>query len=92
MRLNQHPFRICQIACLALPSRSYFCRVISVHMMCLDDCYTTTIMPQPTEITQFIFGQPLSVLHEIAAHEGVSQPRSDSQSFVNGTHVIPTAN
>jgi hypothetical protein len=28
-------------------------------MMCLDDCYTTTMMPQPTEITQFIFGQPL---------------------------------
>jgi len=59
VRLNQRPFRICQIACLALTSRSYFCRVISVHMMCLDDCYTTTMMPQPTEITQFIFGQPL---------------------------------
>jgi hypothetical protein len=33
--------------------------VISVHILCLDDCLTTTIMPQPTEITQFIFGQPL---------------------------------
>jgi len=30
-------------------------------MMCLADCYTTTMMPQPTEITKFIFGQPLSV-------------------------------
>jgi hypothetical protein len=30
-------------------------------MLCLDDCFTTTIMPQPAEITQFIFGQPLSV-------------------------------
>jgi predicted nucleotide-binding protein with TIR-like domain len=28
-------------------------------MLCLDDCYSTTIMPQLTEITQFIFGQPL---------------------------------
>jgi hypothetical protein len=34
-------------------------RVISVHILCLDDCLDTTIMPQPTEITQFIFGQPL---------------------------------
>jgi hypothetical protein len=30
-------------------------------MLCLDDCLTTTIMPQLTEITQFIFGQPLSL-------------------------------
>jgi len=28
-------------------------------MLCLDDCFATTTMPQPTEITQFIFGQPL---------------------------------
>jgi hypothetical protein len=28
--------------------------------LCLDDYFSTTIMPQPTEITQFIFGQPLS--------------------------------
>jgi hypothetical protein len=35
--------------------------VISVHMLCLDDCFATTTMPQPTEITQFIFGQPLSL-------------------------------
>jgi hypothetical protein len=34
--------------------------VISVHMLCLDDCFATTTMPQLTEITQFIFGQPLS--------------------------------
>jgi hypothetical protein len=27
--------------------------------LCLDDCVATTIMPQPTEITQFIFGRPL---------------------------------
>jgi hypothetical protein len=33
--------------------------VISVHILCLDDCFNTTIMPQLTEITQFIFGQPL---------------------------------
>src|SRR6516162_5716848 len=30
-------------------------------MLCLDDCFATTTMPQPTEITQFIFGQPLSM-------------------------------
>jgi hypothetical protein len=36
--------------------------VISVHILCLDDCFATTIMPQPTEITQFIFGQPLRAL------------------------------
>jgi hypothetical protein len=35
--------------------------VISVHILCLDDCFDTTIMTQPTEITQFIFGQPLSI-------------------------------
>jgi hypothetical protein len=34
--------------------------VVSVHILCLDDCFNTTIMLQPTEITQFIFGQPLS--------------------------------
>jgi hypothetical protein len=38
--------------------RSYFRRVISVHILCLGDCFNTTIMTQPTEITQFIFGQP----------------------------------
>jgi hypothetical protein len=27
--------------------------------LCLGDCFNTTIVPQPTEITQFIFGQPL---------------------------------
>jgi GTP cyclohydrolase II len=27
--------------------------------LCLDDCFATTTMPQLTEITQFIFGQPL---------------------------------
>ena len=32
----------------------------SVHILCLNDCFATIIMPQPTEITQFIFGQPLS--------------------------------
>jgi hypothetical protein len=35
--------------------------VISVHMLCLDDCLATTIITQLTEITQFIFGQPLNV-------------------------------
>jgi hypothetical protein len=59
VRLNQRPFGIAQIACPTLPSRSYFRRVISLHILCLDDCCTTTIMPEPTEITQFIFGQPL---------------------------------
>jgi hypothetical protein len=28
-------------------------------MLRLDDCFTTTIMPQPVEITQFIFSQSL---------------------------------
>jgi hypothetical protein len=32
-------------------------------MLCLDVCIVTTTMPQPTEITQFIFGQPLRQLH-----------------------------
>jgi hypothetical protein len=35
--------------------------VISVHMLCLDDCLDTNILPQRTEITQFIFGQPLRI-------------------------------
>jgi hypothetical protein len=29
-------------------------RMISVHMLCLDDCFVTTMMPQPVEITQFV--------------------------------------
>jgi adenylate cyclase len=29
--------------------------------LCLDGCFATTIIPQPTEIAQFIFGQPLSL-------------------------------
>jgi hypothetical protein len=33
--------------------------VISVHILCLDDCFATTIMSQLAEITQFIFGRPL---------------------------------
>ena len=38
-------------------------------MLCLDHCFATTIMPQPTEITQFIFGQPLRpVAHPDADH------------------------
>src|SRR6202011_6221410 len=64
------------------PSRSYFRRVISVHILCLDDCFTTTIMPQPTEITQFIFGQPLRLLEftikpswSMAADNGASDIR-----------------
>src|SRR5262249_51089635 len=28
-------------------------------MLCLDDCFATAIITQPTEITQFIFSQPL---------------------------------
>jgi hypothetical protein len=31
-------------------------------MLCLDDCFTTIMLTQPAEITQFIFGQPLSGL------------------------------
>jgi hypothetical protein len=30
--------------------------VISVHILYLGDCLATTVIPQPTEITQFIFG------------------------------------
>src|SRR6516164_6145891 len=40
-------------------------------MLCLDDCCSTTIMQQLTEITQFIFGQPLS---EIAPRERFADP------------------
>jgi len=43
--------------------------VILVHILCLDDCLATTIMPQPAEITQFIFGQPLSAISgQVAAN------------------------
>jgi hypothetical protein len=35
--------------------------VILVHILCLDDCFATTIMTQPTEITQFIFGRLLEL-------------------------------
>ena len=46
------------------------------HILCLDDCFNTTIMPQPTEITQFIFGQPLK-LPKIDGLEVLQQIRSD---------------
>src|SRR6516164_8905984 len=42
--------------------------VISVHMLCLDDCFATTTMTQTTEITQFIFGQPLNPGYATAHH------------------------
>jgi hypothetical protein len=32
-------------------------------MLCLDDCFATTTMPQLTEITQFIFAQPLRTVN-----------------------------
>jgi hypothetical protein len=35
-------------------------KISLIPHLCLDDCFTTLIMPQPTEITQFIFGQSLS--------------------------------
>ena len=46
-------------------------------MLCLDDCFATTTMPQPTEITQFIFGQPLKLL---VANDLVMQAED---SFIN---------
>ena len=50
--------------------------MILVHILCLDDCIDTTIMPQPTEITQFIFGQPL-----LASGPGIL-PGTDDRSAV----------
>jgi hypothetical protein len=51
-------------------------RVAVVHILYLSDCLTTTILAQPTEITQFIFGQPLSATRERAALGIRSQRRT----------------
>src|SRR6516162_6181741 len=55
----------------------------SVHMLCLDDCFATTTMPQPTEITQFIFGQPLS------AARANRIPRHTSPPISSGPRAAP---
>jgi hypothetical protein len=63
-------------------------RVISVHILCLDDCLDTTIMPQPTEITQFIFGQPL---REPELSPVVSAPQiSTLAELIMAAFAIPT--
>jgi hypothetical protein len=59
MRFDQRPLGIRQIACVVLSLSLILPTSISVHMLCLDDCSYTTIMLQLTEITRFIFGQPL---------------------------------
>jgi hypothetical protein len=46
-------------------------------MLCLDDCVATTTMPQPTEITQFIFGQPLSLLNPERRTSGFPEVRRE---------------
>jgi hypothetical protein len=46
-----------------------------VHILCLDDCVATTIMTQPTEITQFIFGRPLRVAPEAVGPLKLQSPR-----------------
>jgi hypothetical protein len=48
--------RIRQIACVALSLSLILRRVISVHILCVDDCLATTMITQLTEITKFIFG------------------------------------
>src|SRR6516164_7296976 len=54
------PLRIRQIACVALFLSLIFRSSDFGPHLCLDDCFATTILTQLTEITQFIFGQPLS--------------------------------
>jgi hypothetical protein len=46
-------------------------------MLCLDDCFATTTMPQPTEITQFIFGQPLKHPEKVGRVTVAGKPRDD---------------
>ena len=54
------PLRIRQIASEALFLSLIFRSSDFGPHLCLDDCFATTILTQLTEITQFIFGQPLS--------------------------------
>src|SRR6516164_4477341 len=52
-------------------------------MLCLDDCVATTTMPQPTEITQFIFGQPISVEVDDLSFRTASQTPNFSAAVPN---------
>ena len=58
--------------------------MISVHILCSNDCFTTIIMPQLTETTQFIFGQPLKPVLTVLTEtqEGIGSERHHTQMVV----------
>jgi hypothetical protein len=51
-------------------------------MLCLDDCFPTIMMSQPTEITQFISNQPLSAVHPQAKRARLKESLSLSPLLV----------
>ena len=55
-------------------------------MSCLDDCFATTTMPQPTEITQFIFGQPLREEIKKKAADAVSRWKNIKNNWISYTN------
>src|SRR5262249_46855888 len=62
-----------------------------VHILCLDDRFATTIMPQPAEITQFIFGRPLRAVLSVSPPRGCLDERlaggkADSNRW---SHFLP---
>jgi hypothetical protein len=63
-------------------------------MLCLDDCFATTIITQLTEITQFIFGQPLRLTSVVrvgvAARDWPGASAAESISAAASVKVILT--
>jgi hypothetical protein len=57
--IPHQPHRIRQTACVALSLPLILPGIDFGPLLWLDDCLTTTIMSQPTEINQFIFGRRL---------------------------------
>src|SRR5436305_6536688 len=63
VRLNQRPFGVRQVACVALSvSLILWASDFGPHFV-PRSLFATIIMTQPAEITQFIFGQPLRRLY-----------------------------
>src|SRR5271163_515550 len=93
VRLNQRPFGVGQVACVALSlSHILSASDFGPHLV-LDDCFATTIMSQLAEITQFIFGRPLRYpqpyryLAACYAHMGRLDGRTSDDRAAAGHHL-----
>src|SRR4029077_4749719 len=65
------------------PLRSYFGRVISVHMLCLVELLGTTIESQHTEITQLFSARHLSLIIPIATGADIADHFVKSNAIIS---------